>query len=220
MGETGPLHGYVLSTASSPSSTFTEYGHYVIDAFGNSNLPTNLTCYPKSTSSYILSVFFSKVCTPGVVLSQGSISFVKVSIVGFGNSPGSNKPNHQPNYLDKRSPAFRKVSPPVPIHSPLTHQRWITRSRDYLPPAIITPCSDHFLPVNSLYGMRLWFWTFMFDDCFWSKDMSRVPINFSRSPSGIEAWLTKLQPIYDNLYNLPRQLILQRERSISRQRFM
>jgi hypothetical protein len=35
--------------------------------------------------------------------------------------------------------------------------------------------------------MRLWFRTFMFDDSFWREDMSRVPINLSRSPSGIEA---------------------------------
>ena len=98
-GEDGATAWCDFSTASCPSSTFTEYGHYVIDAFGSSNLLTNLTCYPKSISFYILSVFFSKVCTPGVVLSQGSISFVKVSMVGFGNSPGSNRPKYQPNYL-------------------------------------------------------------------------------------------------------------------------
>jgi hypothetical protein len=35
--------------------------------------------------------------------------------------------------------------------------------------------------------MRLWFRTFMFDNRFRREDMSRVPINFSGGPSGIEA---------------------------------
>ena len=71
---------------------------------------------------YNLSVFLSKVCTPGVVLSHGSMSFVKVSIVGFGSAPGSKRPSCQLLEIRRDSPAFKNVSPPVPIHRPLGNQ--------------------------------------------------------------------------------------------------
>jgi hypothetical protein len=66
-----------------------------------------------------------------------------------------------------------------------------TEMRDCLPSAIITPCSDHFLPVYTLYGVRLGFRTFMLDDRFRRENMSRVPIRLDQSQTsnmGVKAY--------------------------------